>query len=117
LTGEYQAKRYGVMSKKAVEEFLVCVDENAELRSVVRKALEGKDEQAPTMVKLAAQRGFEFNTEEYSDVIDAICEQQDEALSEDELEVVSGGSRPVDPPGPTSSIQFKNFRLTRGFFS
>jgi predicted ribosomally synthesized peptide with nif11-like leader len=105
------------MSKKAVEGFLARVDDSAELRDTVRKALEGKDEQAPTMVELGSKEGFEFTTEEYTAVIDTISRYRDRELSEEELEVVSGGSRPVDPPGPAMRIQFKNFRLNQGVFS
>jgi predicted ribosomally synthesized peptide with nif11-like leader len=108
------------MSKDAVAEFLVRIDADSNLRETLRAVLAERTEQAPTMVEVAANNGFEFTVDEYNQVIDDIASVQTVELSEEELEAAAGGTQAAPPvffpdgSGKKQSLQHVRFR--RGNF-
>jgi len=108
------------MSKEAVGEFLIKLDEDVGVRLELSAALEGNEQQAPAMVEVAARHGLEFTPDEYAEVIASITDLQDGVLRDDELEAVAGGlaggMANMKGPIPTSlgRHQLQNFNLRGG---
>lgn len=79
------------MSIEAVNQFLTKVSQDKKLQVEFAQAMEAEDRTAA--VKLAAQHGYEFTTEELAIQIEKVATGTLLAeLTEEQLEAIAGGS-------------------------
>jgi hypothetical protein len=101
------------MSKDAVAEFLVKIDQDESLRKELGAALGGAAEQGSIMAETAARHGLEFSSDEYAEVVDELIAVQEAGLSDAELESVAGGCGTAPNPGPIKAGRVRQFRQLR----
>jgi predicted ribosomally synthesized peptide with nif11-like leader len=96
------------MSKRSLSEFLIRVNEDAPLR----EALEST--QAEVVAKFAAEHGFEFSAEEYTELSRAMRKHRAGELTDEELAALSGGMTKAELIGGLAPAQrLRDFKSNR----
>lgn len=93
------------MSKESVTEFLAKLGQDPAQEEAVKRAVEGKEDQAAAVVAAASEHGYDFTAKEFVEVIDAFRRHEQGELNEEELAKVAGGA--LVKPGAEATGGFR----------
>jgi predicted ribosomally synthesized peptide with nif11-like leader len=102
------------MATQTVFEFLDTLDRDDALREELGATLGGDALDSPKVAGFAARHGFEFTEDDFNEAVEVIASRQPEELSDDQLDVVSGGSRLAFPMPEGGGKVFRNLGLRLG---